>query len=116
MYTAILLKEGEKPHDLVATVVKAAAANERKFKKFTVLGNLVLGTKTFLRIKCVDKRLSELLASLNRDHLVCNAQGSYSLHSNPSKVVNAYLVQAVADPNMKKTYLGPGAEFWDRQF
>jgi hypothetical protein len=116
MFTAILMKEGERPHDVVTTVIKAAGANGRKFKKFHVLGKLSLGSKTFLRVKCVDKRLSELLTSLGLDHLVFNGQGSYSLHSNPTRIVGAHMVQAVADKNLARTYLGPGAEFWERQF
>lgn len=116
MFTAILMKEGERPHDVVASVVKAAGANGRKFKKFHVLGKLSLGSKTFLRVKCVDRRMSELLSSLGRDHLVLNAQGSYSLHSNPAKIIGAHMVQAVADKNLAKSYLGPGSEFWERQF
>lgn len=116
MYTAILLKAGERPHDLVATVVKAAAEQQRKFKKFVVLGKLELGTKVFLRVKCVDRKLSEILTSLGRDHLVPNAEGAYSLHSNPEKIVRSHIVQSIADNNLKRIYLGPGAEFWERQF
>lgn len=116
MYTAILLKTKERPHDLVAEVIKEAGRLERKFKKFTVLGKLDLGSKSYLRVKCVDNKLSDLLVGLGRDHLKLNAQGSYSLHSNPEKIIGAHLIHAVPDNNMKKVYVGPGGEFWERQF
>jgi len=102
----------------VKAIMDFAAIEGCNFMSFELLGILLLGRIKFVRFRTESKSLQDVLLKLDRG-VVYQKGGGYLLRfpgeAMPSPV-NILTMTSVGEPNIKRTYRGPGVKYWERQF
>lgn len=117
-FAAVEIKQGETAHGTVKAVMDFATTEGCPFTSMELLGILLLGRIKFIRFKTESKALQEVLLKLDRG-VVYQKGGGYLIRfpgeATPGPV-NILTMTSVGEPNIKRTYRGPGVKYWERQF
>jgi hypothetical protein len=118
-FAAVEIKEGETAHMTVKTVLDAAQAKQCRLSTLELLGILTLGRMKFIRFRTESKTLATVLTTLDRG-VVLQGPGGYRLRfpgdTGPGVAVSISSMASVGEPGIKRTYRGPGVQYWERQF